>query len=139
MSDEYPTSTKHHTDPAFGQNPYTDPPPIEYRRFHEDPVPRNAVDFATIMQGRGAAAPRPGYEHEQQYVPRPEDTPSGTAVSPSMTVAELFAMPEDQQQAAIEDLKARAAAFAEQRAKLAEEFPTNPDQQREDDFPEHSA
>lgn len=93
------------TKPAVGQNPYTDPPPIADRRFHEDPVPKSSADFATIMQGRGAPAPRPGHEDEQQAVGRPPDSP-----------------PEDP--AAVADAQARrAAALAAQAQQMRDEFP----------------
>jgi hypothetical protein len=109
-------------DPEIGQYPYTRPPPIEQQRFHEDPKPWDAALFTQIMQGRGAPPPRPGYEHQQRAVPRPDDTPSDVAVSGGMTVAELLAMPGEAAQQAIDALREQAAALAEQRKILAEEL-----------------
>lgn len=115
-------------DAPVGQNPYTDPPPIEHRRFAEDPVPPGEASFQQIMQGRGAPAPRPGFEHEQIAVERPPDTPPDAAlISPAMTVADLLALPTEQQEAALEQLRTQQAALAEQRRIMAEEFPPNAD------------
>jgi len=117
MSEQLPAD-----DPEVGQYPYTQPPPIEQRRFHEDPKPWDAALFTQIMQGRGAPPPRPGYEHQQRAVGRPDDTPSDLAVSGGMTVAELLAMPAEEAQQAIDALREQAAALAEQRRILAEEL-----------------
>ena len=96
------------TQPVVGQNPYTDPPPVADRRFYEDPVPKSAADFATIMQGRGAPAPRPGHEDEQQAVARPPDSP-----------------PEDP--AAVAEAQAeRVAALEAQVQQMRDEFPEPP-------------
>lgn len=109
-------------DPTIGQHPYTDPPPIEQRKFHEDPRPPGDALFTQVMQGRGAPAPRPGHEYEQQAVARPEDTPSVTEVSPNMTVAELLLLPPEEAKAAIDSLTAQTSALAEQRQQLADEL-----------------
>ena len=112
--------------PQTGPNPYTDPPPIEQRRFYEDPIPPENASFAQVMQGRGAPAPRAGYEHEQQEAARPEDSKPDVSVSPGTTVAELLAMPADQQTAALAAIKAQAEALAAQQQMLAEELAPPP-------------
>lgn len=97
-------------DPNVGQNPYTDPPPIEQRRFHEDPVPQSDADFRQIMQGRGAPAPRPGYEHEQQAVGRPEDTPNEDPAEVAQDQADRVKALQQQQEQLREELKQEPSA-----------------------------
>lgn len=104
-----------------GQNPYTDPPPMERRRFYEDPQPPNEASEQQVLQGRGEPAPYPAdepYERgwqperypDQQSAQRPEDSaqPSvAESLGSGMTLARLFALPREQQDTIIEQLRAQ--------------------------------
>jgi hypothetical protein len=96
--------------PAVGQNPYTDPPPMNRRRFLEDPVPRGDATEAQVLQGRGAPPPYPADAKaerrwdprrypDQMDVPRPSDSPQPSEwESSNLTLAQLIALPQEEQE-----------------------------------------
>jgi hypothetical protein len=105
-----PTSGPTVEDTGLGHHPYTDPPPLQRRRFYEDPRPVGAASEQQVLQGRGAPPPYPpDAQFDRAWDPRrypdqagtmrPSDTPqpSEAEASGAMTFANFLALPVEQQ------------------------------------------